>query len=335
MRPRETFGEAVSSVASRPWQALVIAIVVAFLSGGVMLIPWQSITLAEESLARDVAEGRSVVVIGGSGASIRSDGCDALRAVSGVRTSGAILGRGPNPSQRSVLRVTPGLPALQWPESSAMPVNTAVGVDRINFRGTAPTDGPRLDFFATSRGRVPALDSALVVTSLQPQTVSECYVEADPGVEQAITQYATAILTSSATTQAIPLRTGATSGVAGQDALDQSPHLALVVAASLLVVLIGCGSAWSRRHEQAVYQQLGIGAPEVMAMSIVEWAMLIVTPTAIGATTALALIGSSTSERALDYSLLCLGMYIAGTLLMPLALTGLSFSLGRANAGKL
>ncbi|MBN9176246.1 MAG: hypothetical protein J0I43_02595 [Microbacterium sp.] len=315
-----------------------MALTVAFLGGGVVLLPWQTITRAEESVVRDVADGRSVVVIGGSGASVGSDECDALRKVSAVRSAGAILGQAASALRPTVVDVTAGLPALQWPSSSTLPVNVAVGVGQVDIglsTGRTSSTLPRIDFFATTRGRIPALDSAVVVTSLRVQTVSECYVEATPGAEQAVALYATSMLTSSAATQAIPLRTGPTSGIEAQAEIDASPHLILVVIASALVVLIGCGSAWSRRHEQAVYQQLGITTLEVMTMSIVDWVLVVITPTAIGATTALALIGSSTSAQAFCYSLLCLGMFVAGTLLMPIAQTALSFSLGRANAGKL
>ncbi|WP_223622465.1 hypothetical protein [Microbacterium sp. EST19A] len=300
-------------------------------------------------LEQDIAEGRSTMVVGSSGGRISTERCDLFRSVAGVTTAGAVLRtielRSAGGRPISAVLVTPGLPVLQWPElpdltpgsivapstenALTIGVPTAVIIDGTEHHLTAGGA-------AISAGRISSLHSMVMIPSSIQNVASECYIEATPGAEAGIVAVAAAWFPATEGARTIPLVPGKPAGATSQELLSSSPQLWVILCAVGTIVFAVGSSVWSRRHDFAVYQQLGLSHRGSLVMSLVESTITVYIPGAAGilAAVVIAAFGDVRTE-ALEFASASVVMFLVGTALVPMASALICISVGRSSAGKL
>ncbi|PQZ55320.1 MULTISPECIES: hypothetical protein [unclassified Microbacterium] len=349
MKIVDCVSEAISNTFARPLQTALIAVLSAALAFAAFILPWATVSQAHEMLEQDIAEGRSIMVIGSSGGRISTARCDLFRSVAGVTTAGAVLRsvelRSAGGRPISAMLVTPGLPVLQWPELPDLVPGSIVAPSTENALSSGvPTpvmiDGAEHELTAggaaISAGRISSLHSIVMIPSSAQSVASECYVEASPGAEEGIASLAAAWFPTAEGARTIPLVPGKPAGSTGQELLSSSPQLWVILCAIGTIVFAVGSSVWSRRHDFAVYQQLGLSHRGSLVMSLVESTITVYVPAAGGvlAAAVVAAIGDVRTE-ALEFAGASAGMFLLGIALVPVVATFICISVGRSNAGKL
>ncbi|MGH3691376.1 MAG: hypothetical protein ACRDT7_14585 [Microbacterium sp.] len=349
MKIVDCVSEAISNTFARPFQTALIAVLSAALAFAAFILPWATVSQAHAMLEQDIAEGRSIVVVGSSGGRISTERCDLFRSVSGVTTAGAVLRtvdlRSAGGRPISAVLVSPGLPALQWPELPDLaPGGIVVPSTENALSSGTPTlvtiDGAEHELTAggaaISTGRISSLHSMVMIPSSVQSVTSECYVEASPGTEAGLAAVAAAWFPAAEGARTIPLVPGKPAGATGQELLATSPQLWVILCAIGTIVFAVGSSVWSRRHDFAVYQQLGLSHRGSLVMSLVETAITVYIPAAGGVLAAVivATLGEVRMES-LEFASTSAAMFLLGTAIVPAVATFICISVGRSSAGKL
>ncbi|WP_136040661.1 MULTISPECIES: hypothetical protein [unclassified Microbacterium] len=349
MKIVDCVSEAISNAFARPLQTALIAVLSAALAFAAFILPWATVSQAHAMLEQDIAEGRSIIVVGSSGGRISTERCDLLRSVVGVTTAGAILRpvelRSTGGRPISAVLVTPGLPALQWPELPDLAPGTVVVPSTENALASGvPTpamiDGTERQLTAggtaISAGRISSLHAKVMIPSSTQSVATECYVEATPGAEAGITSVAAAWFPATEGARTIPLVPGKPAGATSQEHLSSSPQLWVILCAIGTIVFAVGSSVWSRRHDFAVYQQLGLSHRGSLVMTLVESTITVYIPAAGGvlAAVAVASLGDVRTE-ALEFASTSAAMFMVGITIVPIVATFICLSVGRSSAGKL
>ncbi|WP_454173096.1 hypothetical protein [Microbacterium maritypicum] len=349
MKIVDCVSEAISNAFARPLQTALIAVLSAALAFAAFILPWATVSQAHAMLEQDIAEGRSIMVVGSSGGRISTERCDLLRSVAGVTTAGAVLRsvelRSAGGRPISAVLVTPGLPVLQWPELPDLaPRSIVVPSTQNALASGVPTpvmiDGAERQLtaggLAMSAGRISSLHSVVMIPSSFQSLASECYIEATPGAEAGVAALSAAWFPASEGARTIPLVPGKPAGATGQELLSSSPQLWVILCAVGIIVFAVGSSVWSRRHDFAVYQQLGLSHRGSLVMSLVESTITVYIPAAGGilAAVVIAAFGEVRTE-ALEFASASAAMFLLGTAIVPVVATFICTSVGRSSAGKL
>lgn len=349
MKIVDCVSEAISNTFARPLQTALIAVLSAALAFAAFILPWATASQAHAMLEQDIVEGRSIMVVGSGGGQISTERCDLLRSVKGVTTAGAVLRavelRSAGGRPISAVLVTPGLPVLQWPELTDLAAGSVVVPSTENaFASGVPTpamiDGAEHQLTAggaaISAGRISSLHSMVMIPSSVQSVASECYVEASPGAEAGIAAVAAAWFPAAEGARTIPLVPGKPAGATSQELLSSSPQLWVILCAVVTLVFAVGSSVWSRRHDFAVYQQLGLSHRGSLVMSLVESTITVYIPAAGGilAAVIIAALGDVRTE-ALEFAGASATMFLLGIAVVPVVATFICISVGRSSAGKL
>jgi hypothetical protein len=349
MKLVDCVSEAISNAFARPFQTALIAVLSAALAFAAFVLPWATLSQAHAMLEQDIAEGRSIIVVGSSGGRISSERCDLLRSVAGVTTAGAVLRtvqlRSAGGRPISAVLVTPGLPALQWPELPDLAPGSVVVPSTENALASGvPThvmiDGAEHHLTtggnAISAGRISSFHAKVMIPSSAQSVTSECYVEATPGAEAGIASVAAAWFPTTEGARTISLVPGKPAGATSQELLSSSPQLWMILCAIGTIVFAVGSSVWSRRHDFAVYQQLGLSHRGSLVMNLVESTITVYIPAAGGilAAVVIAALGDVRTE-ALEFASASAAMFILGITIVPIVSTFICISVGRSSAGKL
>ena len=349
MKITDCVSEAISNTFARPLQTTLIAVLSAALAFAAFILPWATLSHAHAMLEQDIAEGRSIIVVGSSGGRISTDRCDLLRSVAGVVTAGAVVRTVELTSTSgrpiSAVLATPGLPALQWPELPDLAPGSVVVPSTENaFASDVPTpvmiDGAEHHLTAggtaISAGRIISLHAKVMIPSSAQSVTSECYVEATPGAEEGIASVTAAWFRATEGAHTTSLVPGKPAGATSQELLSSSPQLWVILCAVGTIVFAVGSSVWSRRFDFAVYRQLGLSRRGSLMMSLVESTMTVFIPSAGGILVAVcvAALGDVRAE-ALAFASASTAMFLLGSAVVPIVATLICISVGRSSAGKL
>lgn len=349
MKIVDCVSEAISNTFARPLQTSLIAVLSAALAFAAFMLPWTTVSQAHAMLDQDIDEGRSIMVVGSSGGRISTERCDLLRSVAGVTQAGAVLRtielRSEGGRAISAVLVTPGLPTLQWPELMNLVPGSIVAPTNENALASGVPASVTIDGVAhqltaggsaVSRGRVSSLHSMVMIPSSVESVASECYVETVPGAEAGIAAVTAAWFPASEGARTIPLVSGKPAGATSQELLAASPQLWVILCAIGTIVFAVGSSVWSRRHDFAVYQQLGLSRRGSLAMSLVESTMTVFIPAAGGILAAVVVAAfSDVRVEALNFAISSTAMFLLGIAIVPLVASLICMSVGRSSAGKL
>lgn len=337
--------EALSNLLSRPVQAVFLALASSALFFAAFFLPWLTMTQAVHSLNSDVAEGRSILIVGSRSGEISTLRCDQLRSVEGIHSAGSVIrglvAHGDSGQILNVVLATAGLPHVQWADlpptyrDGAIASSLSVGLGtRVRVEGVDEVFA--VSSVASSASRIASLQGAVVVPSSEVATTSECYVSAYPGAEAAVAAIMPWWFGSEAGVRVIPNISGPSSGETAQAIISSNAGAPITLGCAAAIVLLLAISVWSRRHDLAVYQQLGLSRAGALVMALTESVALVFVPGAIGTLAALVIaLVLETSSDAVGDAMLGSVMLFLGVLVGPLVGALLHISLGRANAGRL
>lgn len=245
--------------------------------------------------------------------------CDALRTVAGVRTAGGMLGTATwlpqtAPDTRVPGRVvTPGFPALVWPEDPGVPGRAVVAGESIAGElgwaagtltslteavstvdgATSPGSLLRIDAVGTGTTRFEGMDRALLVTSAPSGSVDTCYVEAVPGAAAGVAEVLADWFEPDEGAIPVPFWSPGPLDRDPEAELRTRPSRWVPLAAGL--VLAGCTGVtwWARRTDVAVYRMLGMSRWQVLRMVSVEVVLSVLVPCQVGVAGLVVVLASS------------------------------------------
>lgn len=372
MRPMGVLMETYRNVVTKWVASLMIATVAAGCAFAVVTMAAGQTADLTQTWRDQLARGANVFVVTSSTPnSVSAVRCDQLLHVEGVLSAGAVMSASTTafasaPDDRVVVQeVTPGYVQVAFPEitrssgaaksfaksqssgvavgqRAAMRTGASVGGSltpvsaRAGVPGTSLAVPVPVSFVAETQAlRSPTSDDAVLVPVPAAGFVSECTVEADADTRRSIELLLLSWFGSDEDWTVIPLLAAGNQSVNVAQAAVSMSALYLAPIAAAFVLLLYVIITWARRQELAIYTLLGTSRQQLLWMHALEWMLIGLAPSAVGATIAIGVVGGWAQEPILVPVLLtaCAG-YFGILLAAPPAAWALMLATRTVNALK-
>lgn len=314
LRPGQVVAEGRANVTSAPMRSLVLALVVAVVTGGVIALSLSDVA-GIAGRYRDQIRGGRFVLVARSAATTGLDAsrCDALNGLGGVRSAGAVLGaRSIYPAAAparpyELLTVTPGLVRTWFPQDvEPVVAGWVAGPEAARELGltdrstVAVFDSPQIKpkgaprpvtverILAPSPRRDEA-DRDLFQVSPPTGRAPTCYVDVDPASLEAVDQALTAWFASADRVGVTGLLEDRARGRTPEAELDARTSAPAWAAGTAIVTVLTVLLWYGRRDELALYRLLGASRRTVATLLAVEAVATVLVPAVVGIAFALVL----------------------------------------------